>query len=80
MKLEYTQTVCVFKTNGKCSALKETNCINCKFGKTKRQFNSENDESIKRNRKLGNCENCKYVKEPCRLSTEQKVIVGGLWN
>ena len=79
MKLEYKQTACVFKTNGKCSALKETNCVNYKFGKTKRQFNSENDESIKRNRKLGKCENCKYVKEPCRLSTEQKVIVGGLW-
>lgn len=80
MRLEYKQTECCFLINGKCSVLNETNCVNCKFGKTKRQFDSENDESIKRNRKLGKCENCKYVKEPCRLSTEPKVGVGGLWN
>lgn len=77
MKLECKQIKCCFLINGKCSVLKETNCVNCKFGKTKRQFNSENDESIKRNRKLGKCEGCKYLKEPCRLSTESKVIVEG---
>lgn len=81
MQLEYTQMACAFKIEGKCSALRETNCVNCKFGKTKQQYIAENDAAIKRCRKLGRCEGCKYVKEPCRLSTEPKVRtpIGGLW-
>lgn len=88
MKLEYTQTVCVFKESGKCTVLTETNCVNCKFGKTKRQYNEDNDNAIKRCREKGLCRICKYRKHKCHLSTEKQrlgfsdrdaAFSGGMW-
>lgn len=82
MKLEYTQTACVFKENGKCAVLTETNCVNCKFGKTRRQFDKARDDAIRRCREKGLCTSCKYKKLKCRLSTEkirESRFQGGMW-
>lgn len=80
MELKYTQTACVFKENGKCAVLTETNCVNCKFGKTRKQFNAERDKAIRRCRRLGICDKCKYTKRQCRLSTEPVIRTPiGMW-
>lgn len=82
MELEYTQTHCHFMKNGECIALETTDCVNCKFGKTTKQYNKENDNSIKRCREKGLCITCKYRKHKCHLSTENPKVsrfLGGMW-
>ncbi len=82
MELEYTQTQCVFKESGKCALLTETDCVNCSFGKTKKQYVEDNDKAIKRCREKGLCYNCKYRKHKCHLSTEkfrEASFQGGMW-
>lgn len=42
----------------------------CKFAKTSQQFADDNDKSIDICRHKGLCDNCKYTKVKCKLSTE----------
>lgn len=82
MELEYTQTQCVFKESGKCALLTETNCVNCSFGKTRKQYDDDNDKAIKRCREKGLCITCKYRTHKCHLSTEkfrEASFQGGMW-
>lgn len=42
----------------------------CKFAKTEVDFILDNDKSIDICRRKGLCDNCKYTKVKCKLSTE----------
>lgn len=82
MELEYTQTHPPFFMKWQCVALETTDCVNCKFGKTTKQYNKENDNSIKRCREKGLCITSKYRKHKCHLSTEkirEASFQGGMW-
>lgn len=62
---------CFFKDkDGICLAI-ATYCKhdydNCSFYKSEKQFFTERNLSILKNRKKGNCKNCKYVEAPCDL-------------
>lgn len=64
------------ETGGHCYILVGIRCDGtdklCKFRKTKEQFQHERDRSIIINRVKGNCEQCRYMGTPCRLSTEEE--------
>lgn len=54
-----------------------TDTYACKFYKTEKQFEEDNDRAIDFCRETGRCERCKYVasgeyKVPCRKSSEKK--------
>lgn len=44
----------------------------CKFYKTPEQFEKCRDDAIKINRKMGNCNNCKYKKIRCKLQRKDE--------
>lgn len=82
MELEYTQTQCVFKESGKCALLTETDCVNCSFGKTEKQYVEDNDKAIKRCREKELCITCKYRMHKCHLSNEkfrETSFQSGMW-
>lgn len=61
--------------NGFCTILDDM-CsdgmkASCGFRKTKEQHRRDTDRAIQLNRARGNCVNCKYMKTPCKLSTER---------
>ncbi len=60
---------CFFKNrDGSCSVIMgycNNNYEKCKFYKTERQYVMARNMAIIKNRKKGNCKNCKYVYVPC---------------
>lgn len=58
-----------------CGILEDISCDGhdplCKFRKSTEQHQRDTDRAIKANRERGFCNNCKYRKTPCKLSTEK---------
>ena len=65
---------CRYCVNGNhCTLLtKPYNCRTGPFFKTPAQFNAEADRAVLICRKKGQCDRCRYVMAPCRLSSEFK--------
>ena len=66
---------CVFNTKRNyCSAIRIKDCdglnTKCKFYKTKKQFDEENDRAIDICRDKGLCEKCYRKLSPCNKSCE----------
>lgn len=64
--------ICYFRhRDGSCGALMGVYCpgINdkCSFYKTEKQYITERNLTILKNRAKGNCVNCKYVSIACEL-------------
>lgn len=65
---------CVFVTDeGTCSILISTRCTGfrskrvCSFSKTNQEYINAINDSIRLNRKKGNCFNCKYRSVQCEI-------------
>ncbi|MDE6847798.1 MAG: hypothetical protein K2J44_00405 [Ruminococcus sp.] len=70
------EEICRFVGLGKyCQILVGVKCRGtdelCKFRKTENQFKAERDRAILINRAKHNCNKCKYMRTPCRLSSEE---------
>ena len=58
---------CIFNVdNNICLALTVKQCSKCKFYKSKAEFEEACNKSISICRSKGLCENCKYVRYPCK--------------
>ncbi|MDE5771277.1 MAG: hypothetical protein K2I06_06565 [Ruminococcus sp.] len=62
-----TSRYCQILVGVKCRGTDEL----CKFRKTEKQFQEEHDRTILINRAKHNCKKCKYMRIPCRLSSEE---------
>ncbi|MDE6833338.1 MAG: hypothetical protein K2J39_03680 [Ruminococcus sp.] len=62
-----TSSYCQVLVGVKCRGTDEL----CKFRKTDRQFREDRNRDILTNRKKFNCNHCRYMNTPCRLSSEK---------
>ena len=62
---------CFFLENDSVCGAMATYCRrdynNCSFYKSEKQYYMERNLAILKNRKRGNCKNCKYASVPCDL-------------
>ncbi|MDE6780957.1 MAG: hypothetical protein K2J40_05815 [Ruminococcus sp.] len=70
------EEICRFSgTSSYCQILVGVKCLGtdelCKFHKTEEQFQKERNRAILVNRKKYNCNRCRYMGIPCRLSSEE---------
>lgn len=60
------KNTCDLLINTKCTGTRSIKL--CSFRKTEQEFIAEQDYAIALNRSKGNCDRCKYQKNPCRIS------------